>query len=123
MKVRPKLPGEGPIRAYWASTKVPELKGFDSAKEFMEPGICFACGFDARPLYRAHIQARSTGGPDDPSNLHMLCRACHEDSEYLEGERYWQWFFARTAFDGILARFARLGGNLSSTLGLRLDAD
>ncbi len=51
---------------------------------------CFACG-STLDIQRCHIQAKSTGGSDDESNLHLLCAKCHIESEMLSGERYWVW--------------------------------
>jgi 5-methylcytosine-specific restriction endonuclease McrA len=83
------------IRAYWAAQGLWAQKDFDSPQEFMEKGVCMACGWKRScGIERAHIFPRMKGGADSPANLHMLCRDCHNASEYLEGERYWAWFFA-----------------------------
>ena len=57
----------------------------------LQKGICFACGF-IRPLERAHIKARISGGGDEVDNIHLLCVWCHRLSEGLEGNSYWEWF-------------------------------
>lgn len=51
---------------------------------------CFACG-SSENIQRCHIDARSVGGNDEVSNLHLLCARCHVESEMLSGERYWIW--------------------------------
>lgn len=67
---------------------------------------CFACGqtFKGRydvttmaamrgawkraPLCRCHLRARSLGGADDPGNVILLCRACHEDAPDVSDPDY-----------------------------------
>jgi hypothetical protein len=55
---------------------------------------CFCCGKPA-DLDRAHIHALALGGTNHVSNLHMLCRSCHTESEEFHGERYWRWFLSK----------------------------
>jgi hypothetical protein len=58
------------------------------------PQHCFACGCEAGTgfnLERAHILARAEGGDDSVSNLHILCRPCHQESEMLSGGPYFAW--------------------------------
>lgn len=51
----------------------------------MADKTCWACGAagdDDEPsgwLQRAHVQAMSGGGTDDPSNFFLLCWVCHRD--------------------------------------------
>jgi hypothetical protein len=95
---RHKMPTERAIRAYWAEKfTADELarKGFFSTAEFMKIGSCMACGWETY-LQRCHILARCYGGSDDASNLHMLCMECHYDSETIDGDVYWRWFWGRT---------------------------
>ena len=111
-----RMPSESVIRAHWAD-RLWERKGFDSPDEFREVGVCFACGMNGDNVggvERCHILARCCGGSDDASNLHMLCRICHKDSEALDGERYWSWFFERTWLDAAASILARNGVNLHS---------
>ena len=57
-----------------------------------------ACGFyhyHGKELDRAHIVARVYGGSDDVSNIHLLCRNCHIESELFNEEYYWKWFKAK----------------------------
>jgi HNH endonuclease len=35
-------------------------------------------GWDRVPLQRCHIVPRSLGGTDEPSNLFLMCRECHD---------------------------------------------
>jgi len=49
---------------------------------------CFACG-NNRYLEVCHIVPRVFGGSDDASNLHILCKRCHGESEALKA--YWLW--------------------------------
>lgn len=108
------MPSADGVRRYWASQLV-KLGKFDSITEAAEPGSCFACGFhDA--LERAHIVARSDGGPDEVGNLHLLCRPCHRSSEGLSGETYWSWLASRTYVDVLLQEAAQRGVNLAVLL-------
>jgi hypothetical protein len=103
------------IRNYWSGTDIWHEK-FDSKEEFLEEGTCFACGFvpiDAR-LERAHIKALWMGGNDTIDNIHLLCIACHQASEELFGNLYWNWFKKRNIFDVILSGAAKY--NLLSDL-------
>ena len=107
-----KLPSEASIREYWRD-KLWKQKGYDSPDEFMEMGLCFACGSDAgKTPERAHIKARGEGGTDSPDNLHVLCHVCHKDSEGLSGERYFQWLKQRSFMDMITSASCRAGFNL-----------
>jgi 5-methylcytosine-specific restriction endonuclease McrA len=109
-----RMPTERAVRAYWVEA-LWHRKGFDSPEEFLERGTCFACG-DERAVERAHILARCSGGSDDASNIHILCRICHKDSETLDGEAYWSWFWQRSLMDAVLSHACKLGFNLHSEL-------
>jgi 5-methylcytosine-specific restriction endonuclease McrA len=37
-------------------------------------------GWDRVPLQRCHIVPRSLGGTDEPSNLFLMCRECHDSA-------------------------------------------
>ena len=108
------MPTEKAIRGFWAD-ELWQKKGFDSKEEFLETGTCFACGMDGSE--KAHIKARSVGGVDDVSNIHILCGVCHKDSEYLDGGRYLAWLISRTPLDMIMSASAKRGINLSQFLG------
>jgi hypothetical protein len=51
---------------------------------------CWRCGVLSTYLERAHILPRLEGGTNDESNLHLLCKMCHKQTEFLWGEPYWQ---------------------------------
>ncbi len=84
------MPTKKAIKDHWASQLV-EMGKFDSFSEVHEADYCFACGFLAK-TQRAHILARADGGVDSRENIHLLCRACHCQSEMLSNEGYWDWF-------------------------------
>jgi 5-methylcytosine-specific restriction endonuclease McrA len=109
------MPSEKAIRAHWVD-RLWRVKGFDSMAEFLEPGTCFACGMDGSE--RVHIVARSAGGCDKPENLHILCRQCHKDSEYLDGEKYMEWMLERTPFDRFTSSAIRAGFNPSTIFSI-----
>jgi hypothetical protein len=61
-----------------------------AAKKFTH--ICFACGSEVG-TQRCHIVPKSLGGSDMVDNLHLLCKECHLESEFLENEKvYFRWF-------------------------------
>lgn len=55
---------------------------------------CMACGKSCDVLEKAHIHPLRLGGTNDASNIHLLCKTCHSDSEVLINEAYWAWFNA-----------------------------
>lgn len=93
LKGRESMPSKAEIFEYWKDWLIKE--GFDLG----EP-CCWACGrwWDTRydvqdpeaswdeirrawnrvPLQRCHIIPRSLGGSNDPSNLFLMCRECHD---------------------------------------------
>ena len=103
-----KMPSKTAIKNYWAD-RYQELGGnFDSKEEFMERDYCWACGADGLGgTERCHIVAHCRGGHDTESNLHLLCPACHKDSEFLEGDLYWEWLKKRTITDAMLSHTVR----------------
>jgi len=52
--------------------------------------MCWRCGVISCHLERAHILPVCEGGDNDESNLHLLCKMCHKQTEFLWGEPYWQ---------------------------------
>ena len=84
------------IIEYWDNTLV-DMGKVDEGElmlDFKSPstGICFACGRYYEGLHRAHIKPKVHGGEDSVENLHLLCDWCHNASEMLEDEQYWEWF-------------------------------
>lgn len=80
------LPSYKRIVDYWLKNLPEHL---DDGQIVM--GQCFACG-DSLKLERCHIVSKDSGGPDTVDNLHILCGACHLDSEYLSQSDYWKWY-------------------------------
>ena len=85
-KRKNKLPSAKRIRQYW-NDKLLKI-GVDISHHFVK--ACFACGWFL-DTQRAHIVPDSQGGNNTESNLHILCRNCHADSENLWGGLYWRW--------------------------------
>jgi hypothetical protein len=101
------MPSCDAIKSFWLQTSIFILKGVQNT----DLNFCFACNriFYER-LERAHIHALWAGGSNRPENLHLLCSACHKDSEDFgfgidrdkycydfDQSIYWAWFFNRTA--------------------------
>jgi hypothetical protein len=53
-----------------------------------EENECFACGNNSS-IERCHIVPKIHGGNDEVSNLHLLCKSCHVESEGLK--TYFKW--------------------------------
>lgn len=102
------------LKYHWAEWLVAQDK-FDSVKEVLEADHCFACGFE-QELQKAHILARSEGGSNEESNIHLLCNFCHRDSELISGETYYLWFKERNALDRIMASGVQYGFNTSKLI-------
>ena len=83
---RPRLPSRREIADHWEGK---HQKIWGEAEDY-----CFACG-DHYHLERAHIVPRHKGGKDTVENLHILCAACHKESEAIGN--YWHWFNAKKA--------------------------
>ena len=55
---------------------------------------CWRCGCKSK-LERCHIVPDSTGGPDEPSNLVLLCHRCHVEAPNVSDPRFmWIWIRA-----------------------------
>jgi hypothetical protein len=89
------LPSKAQIFSYWKD----RLREIGIFIDWGEPG-CWACrfhygikydikspraswneilsGWERIPLQRCHIVSRSLGGTDEPSNLFLMCRECHD---------------------------------------------
>jgi hypothetical protein len=79
MSQKRKMPSRKAIASFWND----EL-GYNNGNN------CFACHWGGA-LERCHITARHNGGSDGVENLHVLCQACHDDSEAIEGKQYLNW--------------------------------
>ncbi len=55
---------------------------------------CWRCGYKS-VLHRCHIIPDSMGGPDEPSNLVLLCNRCHREAPNVNDPRFmWIWIRA-----------------------------
>lgn len=56
--------------------------------------LCWRCAH-GRMLQRCHIVPRSLKGPDEPSNLVLLCAQCHAEAPNVEDPNFmWEWLRA-----------------------------
>jgi hypothetical protein len=92
MRTTNRTPSKDSISNHWISFLLQNKKA--SHKSFIYESACFACGCVTKHLDRAHIKPVISGGSDNLDNLHLLCKICHKESEFLEDDEYWQWFFA-----------------------------
>jgi hypothetical protein len=61
--------------------------------------VCFACGYPSG-TQRCHIIPKCNGGADDIFNIHLLCRECHLESEFIETQNaYFEWLISKNAFN------------------------
>lgn len=81
--MRRNMPTEHEIREHWS------FLGIYGITKSKHP--CFACQLPGG-RYKCHVLAKCEGGSDDVDNIHMLCKTCHDSSEYLSGKLYWEWF-------------------------------
>jgi 5-methylcytosine-specific restriction endonuclease McrA len=82
------MPSQRSIHDHWAETLAEQYGKFWIERT---TDVCFACGTKG-VVERCHILAVFDGGTHDIENLHLLCRECHIESEYLNGSFYWKWF-------------------------------
>jgi hypothetical protein len=69
-----------------------QLQDYNNAKTTSDNcDMCFACNVRST-VERCHIIPIWKDGNNDKENLHLLCRVCHIESEYLIGEQYNFWF-------------------------------
>lgn len=76
------------IVAYWAPRESECGLGVDWTEAHER---CWRCGTKTR-LQRCHIVAASLGGANEPSNLVLLCKWCHEEAPNIDDPKYmWIW--------------------------------
>ena len=85
-----RMPNKERIRLFWQEIL------FSMGK--FTVGGCFACGRIA-DLERAHILSRNQGGNNSIVNIHLLCRNCHKESEFLEQKEYWIFLVKKTGIE------------------------
>ena len=112
------MPSVEKVKQFWAKKLSSGVYGqkADCPEEVMQEDFCWACGVSessfGKKLQRCHIRPRIGYATDPkwkesekdkidaPSNLHMLCRYCHNDSEELAGLEYFRWFKKRKFNEG-----------------------
>ena len=87
---RNNMPKKNTIAEYWNPILI--RIGLEVDYELQNNIQCFTCGKTDQRLERAHIKAKCNGGSDSVKNLHVLCRGCHDESEFYEGDIYWRWY-------------------------------
>ena len=79
------------VVGYWSSRESECGLGVDWAEADER---CWRCGYKS-VLHRCHIVPDSQGGPDDPSNLVLLCGRCHREAPNVTDPQFmWLWMRA-----------------------------
>ncbi|MEV8425418.1 HNH endonuclease [Streptomyces niveus] len=101
------VPSKWKIAQHWNES--PRREDFAPHLLLDEP-CCFACGWFSERwkrataqaswqranLERAHLIPSSLGGPDDASNLLLLCKPCHQESpDWMDPEQMARWIATR----------------------------
>ncbi|MER6284747.1 HNH endonuclease [Streptomyces sviceus] len=101
------VPSKWKIAQHWDES--PTREDFAPYLSLDEP-CCFACGWFSERwkqasaqaswqrarLERAHIIPSSLGGPDDASNLLLLCKPCHQESpDWVDPAQMVRWIATR----------------------------
>ena len=79
------MPPKNQIIGFWVD-KIQKKKLSNNVNE------CFACK-SIVGTQRCHIKAYIENGTNEVSNLHLLCKECHIESECIDGTEYWKWFW------------------------------
>jgi hypothetical protein len=95
------MPTQKAILEYWAQTLIDNFGKYwmdiynEHCPTKIKTSYCFACG-SSIGTQRCHIVPSRDGGSEDVSNLHLLCKECHVESEDLCNEQlYYEWFKAK----------------------------
>ena len=99
---RKDMPKAKEILSFWAEDLICKYGKF-WLDDFYEYGpdkemtqVCFACGSWCG-TERAHIIAIWEGGDNSLQNLHLLCKHCHLESEYITDKKsYFEWFESKS---------------------------
>ena len=94
------MPSRKKIFEYWQ----------DKLSSAKDDNTCFRCSStsifgDSVVVDRAHILAVCEGGDDDVSNIHLLCRGCHRESEVYSGDEYRLWINSKNKEEFVKALF------------------
>lgn len=115
------------IVKYW-STRVDESNlGTDWDEALVR---CWRCGdrMKTKSLHRCHIIAEADGGHDEPSNLILLCSACHAEAPSVpDPKEIWCWieqthhtYYGQYWTDRFFKEYIATYGPLEDQIDLRL---
>jgi len=83
------MPSKNKILKYWEENLDKLGPDMDGYYDIVEDS-CWACNKHFTQIERCHIVPAVSGGSNKVSNLHLLCRSCHTESEgHVD---YWNWF-------------------------------
>lgn len=79
-------------RVFWKGKRV----GAKRRRQIFERDgkCCCACGYSKSEYWLSmhHVMPRRLGGTNHISNLKILCTACHESWNLVEGQSRWYWY-------------------------------
>ena len=86
-----------PLREFWRNS--PLNIYFNEDWDATEKSCC-ACGSEGITIDAAHINSKNKDRDeyDDFKNMHLLCRLCHTESEFIMGTAYWTWIIKKRKF-------------------------
>jgi hypothetical protein len=102
MSQKRNMPSRKAISHYWQhEADWVEMMGYGGVDnghyddEFM-PDECWACGLKypngfATSPDRCHVVSHWEGGNEECSNLVLMCRTCHQQSENIPSNTFWIW--------------------------------
>tara|TARA_R110000868_G_C10360215_1_gene717257 strand:+ start:52 stop:477 length:426 start_codon:yes stop_codon:yes gene_type:complete len=82
LAMRKAMPSQDKIWNYWKKKYLSGKLNGDKWNYVFEDDkkVCFACCFQGF-LERCHITSHCEGGSEDVSNIHLLCKGCHQRTE------------------------------------------
>lgn len=97
-RTRNDTPTRERIAAYWFPKHFARFGKTRTGDDELLADECWACGNGTR-VERCHIHSFDDGGPNTADNLVLLCRPCHDESEFLSPDGFWTWIRSKRQVD------------------------